>query len=120
MMIGVRNPRDDGKSLTVCIWADEMRLTDFDRTPGWAANAVLNAKLADLGNVTTSFKRIGFGYGGVQSKISERARGETLVFDVSATLSVDKLFPRNTGLKIPLFISYEKTTLNPNFDPANP
>ncbi|MBS1976125.1 MAG: cell surface protein SprA [Bacteroidetes bacterium] len=121
MMIGVRNPRSpDAKALSVCIWADEMRLTDFDRTAGWAANAVLNAKLADLGNVTGSFKRITYGYGGVQSKISERARGETTVFDISANLSIDKLLPRNTGLKIPMFISYEKATLNPNYDPANP
>ncbi len=121
MMIGVRNPRSpDAKALSVCIWADEMRLTDFDRTAGWAANAVVNAKLADLGNVTGSFKRITYGYGGVQSKISERARGETTVFDISANLSIDKLLPRNTGLKIPMFISYEKTTLNPNYDPANP
>ncbi|CAN5391011.1 cell surface protein SprA [soil metagenome] len=121
MMIGVRNPRtSDGKALNVCIWADEMRLTDFDRTSGWAANAVLNTKLADLGNVTAAFKRISFGYGGVQSKISERARGETTVFDISASIAVDKLLPRNTGLKIPMFISYEKTTINPNFDPANP
>jgi len=120
MMIGVRNAHDDGKSLSVCLWADEMRLTDFDVTAGWAANAVLNAKLADLGNLTTAFKHIGFGYGGVQSKISERARGETNVFDISASIAVDKLLPRNTGLKIPMFVSYENTTFNPNFDPANP
>ena len=121
MMIGVRNPRSpDGKPLSVCLWADEMRLTDFDRTAGWAANAVINAKLADLGTVTGAFKRITYGYGNVQSKISERARGETTVFDVSANISIDKLLPRNTGLKIPMFVSYEKTTINPNFDPANP
>ncbi len=121
MMIGVRNPRSaDGKPFNVCIWADEMRLTDFDRTAGWAANAVVNAKLADLGTVTGAFKRITYGYGNVQSKISERARGETTIFDISATLAIDKLLPRNTGLKIPMFVSYEKTTLNPNFDPANP
>ncbi|NOT74719.1 MAG: cell surface protein SprA [Cyclobacteriaceae bacterium] len=120
MMIGVRNLRDDGRPVDVCIWADEMRLTDFDRTAGWAANAVLNTKLADLGNITTSFKKITFGYGGVQSKISERARGETNIFDISASIAVDKLLPRNTGLKIPMFISYEKTTIDPNYDPANP
>ncbi|MBY0434156.1 MAG: cell surface protein SprA, partial [Cyclobacteriaceae bacterium] len=121
MMIGVRNPRsDDAKPLSVCIWANELRLTNFDRTAGWAANVVLNTKLADLGTLTTAFKRITFGYGGVQSKISERARGETTVFDISANINLDKLLPRNTGLKIPMFVSYEKTTINPNFDPANP
>jgi cell surface protein SprA len=120
MMIGIINPRDDAKPLTVCMWADEMRLTDFDRTAGWAVNAVLNAKLADLGTVSGSLRHITFGFGGVQSKISERARGTTTAFDVSANLQVEKLLPRNTGLKIPMYVSYEKTTIDPNFDPANP
>jgi cell surface protein SprA len=121
MMIGVRNPRsDDAKSFDVCIWANELRLTDFDRTAGWAANVVLNTKLADLGTVTGSLRHIGFGYGNVQSKISERARGETTTYDVSANINVDKLLPQWTGLRIPMFVSYENTTINPNFDPANP
>jgi cell surface protein SprA len=121
MMIGVRNPRsDDAKPINVCMWANELRLTEFDRTAGWAANVVLNAKLADLGTVTGSLKHITFGYGGVQSKISERARGETTIYDVSSNLAIDKLLPKGLGLKIPMFFSYETTTLNPNFDPANP
>jgi cell surface protein SprA len=121
MMIGVRNPKStDGKPVNICIWADELRLTDFDRTAGWAANAVLSAKLADLGTVTGSIKHIGFGYGGVQSKISERARGETNTFDVSANIAVDKLLPKALGLKIPMFASYENSTIDPKYDPANP
>lgn len=121
MMIGVRNPRsDDAKAFDVCVWANELRLTDFDRTAGWATNVVLNTKLADLGTVTGAVRHISFGYGGVQSKISERARGETTSYDVSANLNVDKLLPQWTGLKIPMFVSYENTTINPNYDPANP
>jgi cell surface protein SprA len=121
LMIGVRNPRSsDAKAFNVCLWANELRLTDFDRTAGWAANAVLSAKLADLGTVTGSVRHIGFGYGGVQSKISERARSETNSYDISANISVDKLLPQWTGLKIPMFISYENTTIDPKYDPANP
>ena len=121
MMIGVRNPKsNDAKSFDLCLWANELRLTDFDRTAGWAANVVLNTKLADLAIVTASLRHISFGYGGAQSKISERARGETSSYDVSANINVDKLLPQWTGLKIPMFISYENTTMNPNFDPANP
>lgn len=120
MMIGIVNPRDDASPLSVCMWANEMRLTDFDRTAGWAVNGVLNAKLADLGNVSSSIRHTTFGFGGVQSKISERTRGTTTSFDVSANIMVDKLLPRNTGLKIPMFVSYEQTTFDPNFDPANP
>lgn len=121
MMIGVRNPRsDDAQPLSVCIWANELRLTEFDRTAGIAANVVLNAKLADLGNISGSYRHIGFGFGGVQSKIAERARGETNAFDISGSINVDKLLPPKLGLKIPMFFSYESNIISPNFDPANP
>ncbi|HCW07325.1 MAG TPA: cell surface protein SprA [Cytophagales bacterium] len=121
IMIGIRNPRTpDAKPYDVCLWADELRLTDFDQTAGWAANVVVNAKLADLGNVTGSFRHIGFGYGDVQSKISARARSNTNQFDISMNLNLDKLLPRNTGLKIPMFFSYETIIIDPKYDPANP
>ena len=121
MMIGVRNPRGANTSaVDVCLWADELRLTDFDRTAGWAVNSVLNAKLADLGNVTAALKHTTFGFGGVQSKISERTRSTTTIYDISATINIDKLLPRNSGLKIPMFASYESTIIDPNYDPANP
>jgi len=120
IMIGIRNPRDDGRSYDVCMWADELRLSGFDQTPGWAANLVMSAKLADLGTVTGSYRHIGFGYGGVQTKIYERARSNTNQFDISMNLSLDKLLPRNTGLKIPMFFSYESIIIDPKYDPANP
>jgi cell surface protein SprA len=130
MMIGVRNPSvtsssaqkipDDGRAKDVCIWANELRLTDFDRTPGWAGNVVLSTKLADLGTVTGSIRHITYGYGGVQSKIYERARGVTTSYDISANLQLDKLLPKKLGLSIPVFASYESKIINPNFDPANP
>ncbi len=107
LMIGVRNPKTpDGRPYDVCLWADELRLTNFDQTAGWAANVVVNTKLADLGTVTGSYRHIGFGYGDVQSKIS--------------ALNLEKLLPRNTGLKIPMFFSYESIIIDPKYDPANP
>lgn len=121
IMIGVRNPKTaDARPLSVCIWADELRLTDFDRTAGWAVNAVMNAKLADLGNITASVRHSTPGYGNVQSKISERTRADATTFDISGTINIDKLLPRQLGLKIPMFASYESVISNPNFDPANP
>lgn len=121
LMIGIRNPKSpDGRPFDVCLWADELRLTDFDQTAGWAGNLVVNAKLADLGTVMGSYRHIGFGYGDVQSKISARARSNTNQFDISMNLNLDKLLPRNTGLKIPMFFSYESIIIDPKYDPANP
>jgi cell surface protein SprA len=121
MMIGIRNPKsDDQRSHSICVWANELRVTDFNRKPGWAISTTVNAKLADFATVTGALRHTTFGFGSVSSKIGERARDETTAYDVSASVSVDKLLPGNSGIKLPMFVSYENTTVNPNYDPANP
>ncbi len=121
LMIGVRNPVSaDTRSYNICIWANELRLTEFNREAGWAANAILGVKLADLGNVTAAARHSTFGFGGVQSKIQERTREEASSYDISANINVDKLLPEFLGLRVPMFVSYEHRTINPRFDPANP
>jgi cell surface protein SprA len=121
MMIGIRNPRtDDNRARSVCVWANELRVTDFNRTAGWAATTSVNTKLADFATLTGALRYTTFGFGSVSSKIGERTRDETTTYDVSANVNVDKLLPGKTGIKIPMFASYENTTINPNYDPANP
>lgn len=121
MMIGIRNPESlDGAPKSVCIWTNELRVSDFDQTAGWAANANLNIKLADLGNLTTSVRHSTFGFGSIQDRISERSREEITEFDISTNLNLEKFFPEKFGLHIPMFASYQKSTITPQFDPRDP
>ncbi|HEX9651670.1 MAG TPA: cell surface protein SprA [Cyclobacteriaceae bacterium] len=121
LMIGVRNPGSpDRSSKSVCIWANELRVSDFDRKAGWAANANVNVKLADLGTISGSTRYTTPGFGGVQTKISERERKETLEWDIATNLALDKLLPRGTGLKIPMYASYQQSVITPEFDPKDP
>jgi cell surface protein SprA len=120
MMIGIRNPRSDGHAHSACIWANELRVTDFNRVPGYAVSTSLSTKLADFATLTGALRYTTFGFGSVSSKIGERTRDETTAYDVSANVNVDKLLPGNLGIKVPMFVSYENTTINPQFDPANP
>ncbi len=129
LMIGVRNPGrnannqgvDDGLPKSVCIWANELRVTDFDRNAGWAANARISTQLADLGTVSASTRYTSIGFGNIQQRISERTREETRQYDISANINVEKfLKPEKTGLVVPMFVSYEKTTITPQFDPLDP
>jgi cell surface protein SprA len=121
MMIGAKNPKTpDRQSFRACIWANELRVTDFNRKAGWAVNGMVSAKLADFATVNGAFRHTTFGFGSVSSKIGERTRDESTRFDVSANVNLEKLLPGNTGIKLPMFVSYENTTVNPNYDPANP
>ena len=120
VLIGVRNPATpDGAPYSVCVWANELRVGDFDRQGGWAVNARVNTKLADLANVTGSFRYTSFGFGGIQSKISDRTREQTTEYDVSANVNLDKFFPARFGVQIPMFVSYERAESVPQFDPRS-
>jgi cell surface protein SprA len=121
IMIGIRNPESmDAGAKSVIVWANEMRVTEFDKTAGWAANAYLNAKMADFMTVTASTRYTSFGFGGIQQRIAQRTREEIFEYDVSANITLDKFLPEKSGIKIPMFVSYENRQITPQFDPLDP
>ena len=119
-MIGVKNPvSQDRSSKSACLWFNELRLTDFDKTKGWAANASLNMKLSDFGTISSSPRYTSVGFGSIQQRISERTREETMQYDASANLNLDKFLPSKSGVKLPLYISTSKTVVTPKYDPLD-
>lgn len=121
MMIGIRNPGSSGgASKSVCVWANELRVTDFNKSSGWAANARLNAQIADVAVISSSIRHNTFGFGGLETRLSERARESTTQYDVSANVNVDKILPKGLGLSIPVYMSIENSSTRPEFDPLNP
>ena len=121
LMIGVRNPKTaDALPKSFCIWVDELRANGFDQTSGSAAIGKLGLKLADFANVTINGAYKGYGFGGVQSKISERSRENTYSYGIAANINLDKLLPERWGLKIPLYISYDRSNATPHFNPLDP
>ncbi len=122
VMIGVRNPSmtgTDARPQSLCMWVDELRVTDFRNSTGWAANARLNTKLADFANVTATGAYTTVGFGGLQQKIAQRARENTAQFDVSANIAADKFLPEKTGIKVPLSVQYGTLNSEPQFDPLD-
>ncbi|MDN3668071.1 cell surface protein SprA [Echinicola jeungdonensis] len=121
MMLGVRNPSSTGtSSKSVCIWANELRVTEFNKSSGWAANARLNAQIADVATISSTIRHNTFGFGSLETRLSERARESTTQYDVSANVQVDRLLPDVLGVSIPLYVSLENSTTKPEFDPLNP
>ena len=121
LMIGMRNPSSiDSEPKTFYLWANELRVTDFDSKSGFAANARLDAQLADLGNISASLRHSSIGFGAIADKISDRNRERTTQYDVSTRLNLDKFFPEDWGLEIPAFFSFEHSRSVPQFDPLDP
>jgi len=122
MMLGLRNTDSLDKSSlkTYTVWMDELRAYGFDQTSGDAALLSANIKLADFANLAINANYKGFGFGGVQDKISERSRENGLGIGIASNVEVDKLFPEKWGLRIPLFFNYDQQTIKPHFNPLDP
>lgn len=127
VMIGVRNPArrngdptDDGLPKCVEVWANELRLTDFDQSGGEAAMARVSANLADFASIALSGQITTPGWGSLESKVSERQRETLSSFDASAQVQLDKFLPEETGVKVPMFVGYSQNTSTPQFAPAEP
>ncbi|GAB3642409.1 T9SS outer membrane translocon Sov/SprA [Spirosoma arcticum] len=121
IMIGVRNPKSsDERPKTFTIWVNELRANGYDQQAGVAGIAALNMKLADLATVTASGRITTFGFGGVQTKIGERARETTSEFGVSSAIAIDKFLPEKWGFRIPLYVNYDTRNVDPHFNPLDP
>lgn len=117
IMIGVRNPNDGNGDVCLEIWANELRLSNFAKKPGWASNAQLSIKLADLGTVNASFAQRTAGFGPLDQRLTERPQDDQLRYDVSANLNLDKFFPKKWGLSMPVYGTIGEQFITPKFNP---
>ncbi len=126
IMIGLRNPKsdggigDDGQPKSAEIWVNELRVTDFDENGGWAANTVIAADLADLGNITIAGNISTAGFGSIEQKVAERQQETIYGYDVATNLEMGKFFPEKTALRIPVHFDYSERFEVPEFSPLNP
>lgn len=127
VMIGVRNrragpgnPQDDGLPKCAEVWANELRLSDFNNEGGWAAQARLNAQVADLGTVNLSGSMSTPGWGSLEQKLNERQRETRQQYDFSASLDLAKFLPEAVNLSIPMYYSQSEAIIRPEFNPLDP
>ncbi|MDR3252616.1 MAG: cell surface protein SprA [Tannerella sp.] len=117
IMIGVRNNSKDIKSAEV--WINELRVTDFDESGGWAANANANLAIADFATVNAMGNIETAGFGSIEQSVSERSLDDHSRFSIATTLQLGKLLPDKLGMSLPLYYSYSQETLSPQYNPLD-
>jgi cell surface protein SprA len=127
IMIGIRNPKktsqsvdDDGQPKSAEIWVDELRLTNFNETGGWAATARIAADLADLGRIQLTGSYTSAGFGAIEDKQTQRTMEATTSFGFNTDLELGKFFPEKSGIRIPMHFDYSLVSSAPKYDPLNP
>jgi cell surface protein SprA len=127
IMIGIRNPiktrnpkTDDGIPKSAEVWVNELRLSDFVEDGGWAANAHLQVKLADLGTIDMVGQASSAGWGSLDSKMSDRSLESTRKYDISSSLELGKFFPEKLEVRLPVYVGLSETLLTPKYNPLDP
>nr|WP_319401309.1 cell surface protein SprA [uncultured Carboxylicivirga sp.] len=117
-MMGVKTRGSQTKSVEV--WFNELRLTDFDESGGWAANARMSIKLADLGNVSVAGKTSTAGWGSIDQSVQERSQEDFYQYDIATNLELGKLLGPESKLSVPFYFGYSKAVTSPKYYPLDP
>lgn len=129
IMIGVRNPNkngdhpykpDDGLDKCVEVWANEMRLTDFNNSGGWATIGRVSLQGADFMRLDVAGSHSTPNWGSIEKKVSERQQETISQFDMTTSFQLGKFFGDKAGIRLPFFFSYSVGLTTPRFDPLNP
>ncbi len=121
ILLGVKNSSTSSVN-TLCaeVWFNELRLVDFVNKGGYAANARMVTKLADLATVTLSGNYQSIGFGAIDKKLNQRNINELIQYDIASNVELGKFFPQKSGITIPMFIGYNENIINPKYYPLNP
>ncbi len=123
VMIGIRYPSNSahaGEVRSSEVWVNELRLSNVNNKGGWAANARLAVRVADLATFAIAGETVQPGFGSIDSKINDRSTEERNQYDLSANIELGKLFPEKLNVQIPMYLGYAETFITPEYDPTNP
>ncbi len=120
VMVGVKNPKDNGPSKCVEVWVNELRLTDFNNDGGWATIGRVVSELPGLGTLSLSGGMSTPGFGSIEKRVSERQLETNQHYDLSFETDLGKLLGEKTPLQAPMYVGYAKNVITPRFNPLDP
>ncbi len=117
MLIGVRNKSSLTKGGTV--WVNELKVTDFDESGGWAAKANVNLAMSDVVQVNFGGHVETAGFGGVDQGLAARRLDDYQQFNVAVQTDLGRFFPAGAKLNAPVYYSYSKEKTTPKYNPLD-
>ncbi|MBR5102658.1 MAG: cell surface protein SprA, partial [Muribaculaceae bacterium] len=101
------------------VWADELRVTDFDQDGGWAAKANMNLNLSDIGTVNMGMHTETVGFGGVNQSLNQRRLDDYGQYNVAVQVNVGRFLPEKVKLTAPVYYSYSNEKTTPKYNPLD-
>lgn len=117
MLIGIRNRSNSVKDGT--IWVNELRVTDFNQSGGWALNANASLSVSDIANVNVTYHRETDGFGAVDQGLASRRMDTYDQYNVTVQGDLGKIMPEKAKLAAPIYFSKSQETTTPKYNPLD-
>ena len=117
IMIGIRNVSGSVKSGE--IWVNELRMSEFDESGGWAAMANVAVGLSDIGTVNFAGRTETAGFGSIESNVMSRRMDNLYQMSFSTAMELGRFLPEKAKIKLPVYYSYTNETLAPKYNPLD-
>lgn len=117
MVIGVRNRSRSVKDGTV--WVNELKVTDFNESGGWAAKVNANLSMSDVGMFNFSMHKETAGFGGIDQGLSSRRLDDYEQYNFAVQGDLGKLLPQAAKLNAPVYYSKSTEKSTPKYNPLD-
>ena len=117
MMIGVRN--NSAQTKDCIVWTDELRVTDFDESGGWAAKGTLTLNMSDIATLNVGGHKETVGFGSVDQSLSQRRLDAYDQYNVAVQVDMGRFLPEKVKLKAPIYYSISKEKTTPKYNPLD-
>jgi cell surface protein SprA len=117
--LGVRNPFDKGTTFPIYgeIWADELRLSNVNNTPGMAYRVEASLKIGTLGNVSFNYSKTDPNFHSVDRKFGSRSDDQN--WGVSTNFALQNLLPQSlSSSTLNITYSHTETVSKPLYMPG--
>lgn len=117
MLIGVRNNSSTTKDGVV--WVNELKVTDFDESGGWAAKANVNLGVSDIATLNFGAHVETAGFGGVDQSLKDRRMDDYQQYNFAVQADVGRFLPSGAKLHAPVYYSISKEKTSPKYNPLD-
>ena len=117
MMIGVRN--NSAQTKDCIVGTDELRVTDFDESGGWAAKGTLTLNMSDIATLNVGGHKETVGFGSVDQSLSQRRLDAYDQYNVAVQVDMGRFLPEKVKLKAPIYYSISKEKTTPKYNPLD-
>lgn len=117
MLIGVRN--NTSSTRDGIVWVNELKVTDFDESGGWAAKANVNLGVSDIAMLNFGVHKETAGFGGVDQPLNARRMDDYEQYNFAVQADLGRFIPEKAKLKAPIYYSISKEKTSPKYNPLD-